>query len=103
MTLVHHAEHLAGRTLFRRWALDGSGETRMVPVGGCSTGFDALAPSLAPMCLETTVGMSKWLAYPAAAVLDTLVGVIREKPELTRCSDPECVRCRDSIAGGPLL
>ena len=29
--------------------------------------------------------------------------VIRNAPEVTHCPGPDCVRCRDSIAGGQLL
>jgi aminoglycoside N3'-acetyltransferase len=103
MTLVHHAEQLAGKTLFRRWVLDKDATTVMVPVGGCSNGFEALAPLLAPLSKTTLVGASPWAVYPAAAALTMLAAAIRDRPGVTRCADPGCVRCRDSIAGGPLL
>jgi aminoglycoside N3'-acetyltransferase len=103
MTLVHYAEQLAGRTLFRRWVLDDDGVTRMVPVGSCSNGFEALAPLLASLSTATLVGTSSWVAYRASTALATLVGAIRDRSEVTRCADSECVRCRDSVAGGPLL
>lgn len=103
MTLVHYAEQLAGRTLFRRWVLDEHGATQMVPVGGCSNGFETLAPMLAPLRKTTVIGKSSWVAYPAGAALTTLVEAIHDHPDVTRCDDTECLRCRDSIAGGPLL
>jgi aminoglycoside N3'-acetyltransferase len=103
MTFVHYAEQLAGRTLFRRWVLDAHGLTRMVPVGSCSNGFETLAPLLAPLSRRTVVGASSWVAHPAPAALTTLVGAIRERPDITRCADAGCLRCRDAIAGGPLL
>jgi aminoglycoside N3'-acetyltransferase len=102
-TLLHLAEECAGRTLFRRWARGPDGEIRMVPVGGCSDGFDAFAPFLAPAKRETRVGASAWSAYPAAEVLTIAVRAIQRTPELTRCPDPACVRCSDAVAGGPLL
>jgi aminoglycoside 3-N-acetyltransferase len=97
------AEERAGRTLFRRWARGPDGEIRMAPVGGCSDGFDAFAPFLAPVKRETRVGASAWIAYPAAEVLAIAIRAIRRTPELTRCPDPACVRCADAVAGGPLL
>jgi len=103
VTFIHYAEELAGRTLFRRWALDRDGEVVMVPVGSCSDGFEQLRPSVASLEMTTNVGESEWRCYPAGAALDALVSAIRDNPELTRCDKPECVRCRDSIAGGPLL
>ena len=39
LTLLHLAEEMAGRQLFRRWAKDSNGSTIMVEVGGCSEGF----------------------------------------------------------------
>lgn len=103
MTLIHYAEQLAGRTLFRRWALNRDSEVVMVPVGSCSDGFEQLRPTLASLETTTNVGESAWRCYPAVAALDALVSAIRDNPQLTRCNNPECVRCRDSIAGGPLL
>lgn len=103
MTLVHYAEELAGRALFRRWVIDERGATTMVPVGGCSNGFEALAPLLTPFSESTRVGASSWVAYRAAKVLPTLVRVIRDHPEVTRCDEPGCIRRRDAVAGGPVL
>jgi len=97
------AEERAGRTLFRRWANGPDGEIRMVPVGGCSDGFDAFAPLLAPVKRETRVGASAWIAYPAAEMLSIAIRAIQRTPALTRCADPACVRCCDAVAGGPLL
>ncbi|MGZ4353128.1 MAG: AAC(3) family N-acetyltransferase [Gaiellaceae bacterium] len=102
-TLLHLAEEGAGRTLLRRWARTSDGEIRMVPVGSCSQGFDAFAPLLAPVARETRVGSSAWVAYPAAEALTIAIEAIRREPDLTRCPDPACVLCADSIAGGPLL
>jgi aminoglycoside 3-N-acetyltransferase len=102
-TLLHLAEEAAGRTLLRRWARSADGEIRMVPVGSCSQGFDAFAPLLAPVARETRVGSSAWVAYPAAEALTIAIEAIRRTPGLTRCPDPACVLCADSIAGGPLL
>ena len=39
MTLIHLAEQLAGRNLFRRWANGSDGQPMAVEVGGCSDGF----------------------------------------------------------------
>ena len=75
----------------------------MVPVGGCSDGFDAFAPLLAPVKRETRVGASAWIAYPAAEMLSIAIRAIQRTPALTRCADPACVRCSDAVAGGPLL
>jgi aminoglycoside 3-N-acetyltransferase len=101
MTLIHLAEERAGRTLFRRWANGPDGRPMEVEVGGCSEGFGALEPVLAPLARETTVGESRWRAFPAKAAIDAAAAAIRERPELTACPRPGCLRCADAIAGGP--
>jgi aminoglycoside 3-N-acetyltransferase len=101
MTLIHAAEEKAGRRLFRRWANATDGLPMEVEVGGCSNGFDSLEPLLAPLARETHVGDSRWRAFPAREALAAAAEAIREDPELTRCDDPGCLRCRDAIAGGP--
>ena len=60
MTLIHLAEQLAGRNLFRRWANGSDGQPMAVQVGGCSGGFGKFAPILAPGMQSTVVGQSRW-------------------------------------------
>jgi aminoglycoside 3-N-acetyltransferase len=103
MTLLHLAERRGGRTLFRRWALDGSGDPMMVAVGGCSNGFPRLEPMLASTRGEHLVGASRWQVFHAASALEAATEAIRNDPEVTRCADAECKRCRDGALGGPLL
>jgi aminoglycoside N3'-acetyltransferase len=103
LTLVHAAEKAAGRVLFRRWANDTSGRPMAVDTGGCSDGFEQLAPVLAPLRQTERVGQSLWQLFPAQPALAALAAAIRENPSLTRCENPTCDRCRDAVAGGPLL
>jgi aminoglycoside 3-N-acetyltransferase len=102
LTLLHLAEQRAGRRLFIRWANDAAGQPGVVETGGCSEGFVRLAPALEPLARRTTVGTSPWLALPVAATLFAAVAAIRADPTITHCGQPDCDRCRDSIAGGPL-
>jgi aminoglycoside N3'-acetyltransferase len=103
MTLVHVAEQRAGRTPFRRWALDADGGVVVVEYGGCSNGFDRLEPVLTPLVRETKVGDSVWRSFPATEALEMLTVAIRNDPEITRCDDATCRRCADAVMGGPLL
>lgn len=103
MTLLHLAEKRAGRTLFRRWAYNPTGELQQIEVGSCSGGFKNLQPHLGPLAQVTTVGPSHWSAYPAQRTLDLTAEVIRAQPQITHCDDPQCIRCADAIAGGPIL
>lgn len=101
MTALHLAEQRAGRHLFRRWARDNKGNVRMIEVGSCSEGFPRLEPILNPLARTTHVGRSQWSAYPAQEVLATATAVITAHQDITRCSNPDCLLCRDAIAGGP--
>jgi len=102
MTLLHLAEQRAGRNLFRRWANERSGETIEVEMGGCSDGFGKLAPILAPVMTEITVGQSQWHVFPARATLALAADAIRREPLITHCGRSPC-RCDDAVLGGPQL
>ena len=101
MTLLHGAEQRAGRNLFRRWVSDKNGETVSVLVGGCSEGFEALAPVLAGLEHTHTVGASRWRVFPARETSEYAAAAIRAQPELTACGDATCERCADAVRGGP--
>ncbi len=103
MTLLHLAEARAGRTLFRRWARDCSGKIVESQLGSCSVGFERLQPFIAPVMREIDVGTSHWRAYLAADVLEIASVTIRLNPRITHCPDPDCIRCRDAILGGPII
>lgn len=102
MTFLHLAEQRAGRRLFLRWANDAAGRPAPAETGGCSEGFDNLAPMLAPLGRRIAVGRSAWTAFPARETLTAAVRSIRAAPALTHCDDPGCERCNDIIAGGPV-
>jgi aminoglycoside 3-N-acetyltransferase len=102
MTLLHLAECLAGRRRFVRWANDVDGQPAAWDTGSCSDGFDRFEPVLAPLIRETFVGSSRWRAFPARETAVVAAAAIRADPEITRCSDPTCLRYPDAIAGGPV-
>ncbi len=101
LTLLHLAESMAGRRRFVRWANATDGQPAAWDVGGCSDGFDRFEPVLAPLAQEVLVGPSRWRAFPSRQTVLVAAAAIRADPELTRCSDPDCLRCQDAVAGGP--
>jgi aminoglycoside 3-N-acetyltransferase len=103
MTLLHWAEQVAGRAQFRRWALDADGRTLMVESGGCSEGFEQLAPVLAPIETRRRVGPSEWRAFDAARVVERAAAAIRADAEITHCGHRSCSRCEDAALGGPIV
>ena len=103
LTLIHLAEQLAGRNLFRRWANGSDGQPMAVEVGGCSNGFGKFEPLLAPVMQSTVVGQSEWRVYPALETLKRLAQAIRTDPMMTHCGRADCDRCHDAVLGGPIL
>lgn len=101
MTLLHHAEQLAGRKTFRRWATGPDGMPITVEAGGC--GFGDFERVLSPITRETRVGQSIWRALPARDAAEAAARAIQENPDITRCGNPDCLECNDAVAGGPLL
>lgn len=101
-TIIHYAEQVAGRKLFIRWAKNLQGETFPVSVGSCSGGFESFSDLLKPIEKTITVGNSHWRCFPAKEMVDICSNAIKAKPDITRCSVPDCERCNDTIAGGPV-
>ena len=101
LTLIHLAETVAGRRPFVRWALDRDGKIIRTDVGGCSDGFGGLSAALAEVEV-VQVGKSLWSVMSARTTLRAVSEMIQDSPEVTRCDDADCDRCRDSIAGGPI-
>jgi aminoglycoside 3-N-acetyltransferase len=101
MTLLHRAEQLAGRRLFRRWSRGPDGQIVESEEGGCSSGFEKFRPMLAPLERTITVGQSRWRIYPAGPTLDLATRAIGDNPAITHCLNASCHVCADAIAGGP--
>jgi lincosamide nucleotidyltransferase A/C/D/E len=102
-TPVHFAEERAGRRLFRRWARHGKFGLQEVEVGSCSNGFNNLDGALAGIETRVQAGQSEWRVFPLREFVDTLAAVIAGNPSVTHCPDANCLRCHDSVAGGPIL
>lgn len=103
MTLIHFAEQVAGRNLFRRWVRDAEGNPKVVNIGSCSNGFERFTPVFESIERTEKVGSSTWRIFPASKVIRLAAQVIRDEPGITRCDSEDCARCPDAIAGGPIL
>jgi len=100
-TAVHLAEERAGRRPFIRWAMDSGGFLQEVATSGCAKGFGALEPYVSDLFRTESIGACLAKTAPVEALIERLTPVIRDQPELTRCS-AYCLRCHDSILCGPL-
>ena len=99
MTLLHYAEQRAGRNLFQRWAKNQDGNLTACEVGGCSAGFNRFEGVLQHH--DEFIGTSRFRLLNAGASVEAAAAAIQANPEITRCEDAECERCRDAVLGGP--
>lgn len=98
-TPVHFAEEVAGRVLFRRWAIY-HGSKVEVAVGSCSDGFERLTPVVGTLETSALLGDSCMRIFPFNAFIDVIAAEIRRNPTGTACANAGCLRCRDMAAGG---
>jgi aminoglycoside 3-N-acetyltransferase len=98
-TPIHYAEEVAGRVLFRRWAVY-HGQTVEAEVGSCSNGFEKIAEFTRDIENIDLIGKSRIRFYPFSEFIERVSKVIRENPEITTCEDAECPRWRDMLKGG---
>jgi aminoglycoside 3-N-acetyltransferase len=102
-TPIHFAEERAGRRLFRRWARQADGTVIEVEEGSCSSGFDHFDPVVSGIEKTIRVNESLWRMFPFKLFINTIAAAIIQTPTITHCDDPNCIRCRDMVQGGPLL
>jgi aminoglycoside 3-N-acetyltransferase len=90
---LHHAERLAGRRGFVRWALTPTGVVECPGMPGCSDGFPAIAARLEGIVRRATLGPVTIESYPMRDLLHIASGWIRMDPQALLCERPECRRC----------
>lgn len=102
VTAIHYAEQKAGRVPFVRWSKDAEKNTVEVRTGGCSDGFEKLAPLLKSYEMQERVNGSLWRCYRVRDLVDVCVQAFRENSLVAHCSDEHCERCNDAAKGGPV-
>jgi aminoglycoside 3-N-acetyltransferase len=98
-TPIHFAEEVAGKRLFRRWAVY-HGRTVEVEVGSCSDGFENLADATRSIERVAYLGQSRLRLYPFNPFIERIAAALRAEPALTSCRDKGCLRCQDMACGG---
>jgi aminoglycoside 3-N-acetyltransferase len=92
---LHHAERLAGRKQFVRWALTEQGVVTCPQVPGCSDGFNAITSRLEGVVRQAPVAGQEILAIPLRDLIHIAAGWIREDPRALLCDRSGCERCAD--------
>ncbi len=92
-TSIHYGERLAGRKQFVRWALTPDGVKECPGFPGCSNGFNAITPSLDQVIRRVQVGSSLVQAVPVAALVETVLAMLKQDPLALLCEKPDCERC----------
>lgn len=90
---LHHAERLAGRRGFVRWALTPAGVVECPGMPGCADGFPAIADRLEGIVRRATLGPVTIESLPLRDLLHVAAGWIRMDPEALLCQKPGCARC----------
>jgi aminoglycoside 3-N-acetyltransferase len=99
-TSIHHAEHLAGRRQFVRWALLQDRICGCPGFPGDSAGFGGLAQDLVTVTRQVTVGSALIQAMPVRAVLSAVKARLQADPFALLCDVAGCLRCdavRESV------
>jgi aminoglycoside 3-N-acetyltransferase len=92
---LHHAERLAGRKQFVRWALTEQGVVTCPQVPGCSDGFNAITSRLEGVVRQAPLAGQEILAIPLRDLIHIAAGWIREDPRALLCDRSGCERCAD--------
>ncbi len=93
-TSLHHAERLAGRRQFVRWALTPEGVVECPGFPGCSYGFGDITPRLEGVARQIPLGEATIEAVPLRDLLHIAIGWIRANPLALLCERAECERCQ---------
>ncbi|HSR47769.1 MAG TPA: AAC(3) family N-acetyltransferase [Anaerolineales bacterium] len=90
---LHHAERVAGRRTFVRWALTEQGVVTCPNVPGCSDGFEAIEGRLGGIARRIAIGGGVITSVPLRDLIHVAAGWIREDPRALLCDRPGCERC----------
>ena len=94
-TILHLAEEQAGLRLLVRWAYGSDNTVVAARHGGCSRGFERLAPHVSPWQTRVTVGRSRWRIFDAGQLLASAIAAFLTVPGVGSCDNAGCCRCRD--------
>ncbi len=92
-TSIHHAERLAGRKSFVRWALLPDRIIECSGFPGDSAGFESIAPDLAADTRQVMIGQALVRALPLRRLIEAVQARIKADRLALLCDRPDCQRC----------
>jgi aminoglycoside 3-N-acetyltransferase len=92
-TSIHFVERIAGRKQFIRWALTPDGVVECPGFPGCSDGFNAIAPLLAPISRRAPLGQTFIQAMSLVESIEITKAQIQADPLAFLCENAQCERC----------
>jgi aminoglycoside 3-N-acetyltransferase len=90
---IHLAEKMAGRKQFVRWAVDQARAYKLEEFPGCARGFNAIAPKLAWVAQQATIGPAMAQRIPLRDLIDAAVQMIQADRTALLCDDVSCELC----------
>jgi aminoglycoside 3-N-acetyltransferase len=94
-TSIHHAERLAGRKQFVRWALTPQGVRECPGFPGCSAGFQSIAPGMERDTRRVRIGNAAVQAVPLKMLFKAVIERIKNDPLALLCQQADCPRCNE--------
>ena len=92
-TSIHHAEKLAGRLQFIRWALLQDRVVECPGFPGDSDGFNVIAPALEKYTRRVEIGDALVQAVHLKSLIKVVMDQIKENPFALLCQRQDCERC----------
>ena len=99
-TSIHHAEKLAGRKQFIRWALAENRVVECPNYPGDSMGFQAIEEHLHFDTRRVDIGEAFIQAVPLKRLFDVVQDLIKKDPLALLCERTDCERCQSVRATG---
>jgi aminoglycoside 3-N-acetyltransferase len=92
-TSIHHAEKLAGRKQFVRWAMLPNSVTECRGFPGCSDGFNQIGPVMEDVSRSVIIGGARVQAIPLQPLIQVVVDLVMKDPRALLCQRADCERC----------
>ncbi len=91
---IHHAEQLAGRKQFTRWALTSAGIKECPNFPGCSQGFNAIRSHIQENVHKVSFEGMVVTAMPLQVLIPVAQKLVLDDASALLCDNENCARCK---------